>query len=143
VPRASCGPGVASVFDRQRALARWNGRRWQLEPLPARFGRYSDGPAWQVTGVPAARSTADCVPRSLVPVRAGLLAWASASATSTPAMSGRGCGGWRWTGPALLRLGAREAVFLDIAWAGRAGAAWAAGDAGDVRIIASSGPAPR
>src|SRR6266702_1870144 len=42
---ATIGYGGQIFFPPQAnggALARWNGRRWQLEPLPARFARRGD-----------------------------------------------------------------------------------------------------
>ncbi len=161
------------------ALARWNGSRWRLKPLPARFGRSGDptsiaarsghdlwvgggiagrsldlteaaarwnGSAWRVARVPAARTKADCVLRSVVPYRAGLLGLGECFSNLNPGHLWSRL--WRlsadtWSGPSRPHLAGTEPVFLDLASADRAGAVWATGYAGNVGIIALAGPVPQ
>lgn len=118
------------------------GRSSDLTEAAARW----DGSAWRVTPVPVASSAADCVIRSIVPHRAGLLALGECFSTVNPGHVWSRL--WKlsagtWAGPSRPRLARTEPVFLDLAPAQRAGLAWAAGYAGDVGLIALAGPSPR
>lgn len=179
---ATIGYGGQLFFPPQAnggALTRWNGRRWRLEPLPARFARHGDptsvaarsdravwvgggiaggsldlreaaarwnGSAWRVALAPVASSRADCVVRSIVPGRAGLLVLGVCFSSLNPGRVWSRL--WRlsagtWAGPSRPRLAGTQPVFLDLASAERSGRAWAAGYAGHVGVIALSGPARR
>jgi hypothetical protein len=124
------GGGIAGrSLDLTEAAARWNGSVWQV-----------------VAAVPAAPSKADCVFRSLVPYRVGLLALGECFSSLDPGHVWSRL--WsltagRWAGPSRPRLAGTEPVFLDLAPVQRAGLAWAAGYARGTGIIALSAPVPR
>ncbi len=115
-------------LDLTEAAARWNGSAWRVAP------------------VPVASSKADCVLRSIVPDRAGLLALGECFSSLNPGHVWSRL--WKlsagtWAGPSRPRLAGTEPVFTDLASAERAGLAWAAGYTEYIGVIALSGPAPR
>lgn len=100
-----------------------------------------DGSRWRVTRVPAAASRANCVLRSLVARRAGVLGLGvclnfNGSISSRLWQLADG----QWSSPATPSLAGRRAVLLDLAGAGHAAVTWGTGNAGNAGVIAASGP---